>query len=98
MGGGYGEPGGFCKIDPDIIDPKLRAYLFFVSHDLYFEKLGLIYTRIEVKNTNKRAIRLNKFFGYEREARLDDGDFLGFLLTKEKYFKRRDELLKSIKL
>lgn len=97
---GTGEPGGFSyyatKSLIDTFDPKWIYFGAFVLYDFCFEIMGLKKLSIEIKNSNKRAIRINKSLGYKRAPQHDDGEFLAFCLNKDDYYKKRDEILKII--
>lgn len=99
---GSGEPGGFSyysiktEFFDNIANPKGVLLGTCLMFDLYFEVLGLKKLNIEVKSSNKKALRFNKLLGYKRESERNDGEFLAFSLSKDDYFKKRDEILKII--
>ncbi len=93
-----GEPGGLYNPEIYDISPFTRYARIAVANDFYFEKLGLDFTYIFVKNSNKKAIRLNSLIGYKADLSKNDGNFLYFRLEKNEYFVRRDKMLKALKI
>lgn len=97
---GTGEPGGFSynaiKGFIELEDPKGTYFGSFLLYDFCFDIMGLKKLNIEVKDTNKKALRFNKLLGYKRNEEHDNGEFLAFCLNKDDYIANRDKILKSI--
>lgn len=91
-----GEPGGFSIYNTCELDPKVLYLSTFNNYDFFFEVLGLTTLFIEIKSSNKQAIRFNKLLGYEACNKNNDDKFLSFKLEKKDYLKKRDEILKVI--
>lgn len=88
-----GDPGSVFDSDFADENPIIKFCCEFASHDFYFEELKLDFTHTFVKNSNKQAIRYNKFIGYEHLEKFDENGFSYFKLSSNKYFETRNAAL-----
>ena len=92
-----GEPGIFIYDDKYLnTDIAIRSAL--CNMDFAFEKINLEYLSGHIMSHNKRAIRFNKAFGYLIDENQEGKEKQLYILTKERYFKYRTELLTMLKI
>lgn len=78
-----GEPGIFIY-DDDLWNSDIGMRASLCIEDFIWNSLGMESQHIQVIASNKRAVQLNKFFGYEIVPGFENKEVLQMVLTKER--------------
>lgn len=87
---------GLFIYDDEFLGTLIPFQIFLAQYDFGFFDLGLktCYGRVLKSNTN--AIKFNAFFGYELEPGQEGLEHQKYVLPKERYILRKEQLLKKL--
>lgn len=74
---------------------ELPIFSLIIEHEILFEQLQLDCSYFDVRKLNKKVIKTNLMFGAEQISE-DDLNYY-FILRKEKYYEKKDYMLKFLK-
>ncbi len=89
---GTGEAGIFIA-DPDCLNSPVPILVSICGLDFCFERLGLKEVYIKTADGNTSARRLNAALGYEPVGEAGEGGFRHYKLTKQAYYRHREQLI-----
>ena len=87
--------GGIFIANEKYLNSDVAFRMALCLNDFAFETIGLSFIEAHVLNDNPRAIKYNKALGYELQPNQEKVYNQYYVLTKERYYKKR-EVIKSL--